>query len=411
MQWGREQGLALGRVDEWLRSDQQLFRLFGYAGTGKTTLARHFAEGVEGNVLFAAYTGKAAHVLQTKGCEGATTIHSLIYHSKDKGRAQLREMELQLAELMMELKGDGLSDEERDRHSGVIKLRGLILEERTSLARPSFTLNHDSPVKNAALVVIDECSMVDGTMGADLLSFGTKVLVLGDPAQLPPVGGAGFFTEGVRPDVMLEDIHRQASDNPIIAMASRVRQQSRLEVGAYGRSSVIERAELRPDAVMQAGQLLVGRNATRHASNRRIRALRGFEDTGFPASGDKVVCLRNNHDLGLLNGMLWTVDSASPIGSDLLSLVVRSEDDESKVVECEAHAQYFRGEGEKLGWWERKDAQEFDFGYALTCHKAQGSQWNDVMILDESYCFRQDRWRWLYTAITRAAEQVTVVQM
>jgi exodeoxyribonuclease-5 len=409
MQWGREQEQALGRVSDWLTSDQQLFRLFGYAGTGKTTLARHFAEGVEGQVLFAAYTGKAAHVLRTKGCSGATTIHSLIYHSKEKGRSHLQEMELQLAELMAELKHDGCTQAQIDAHTGVINLRKNILEERTSLARPMFTLNRDSTVKGASLVVIDECSMVDGQMGQDLLSFGKKVLVLGDPAQLPPVGSAGFFTEGVRPDVMLEEIHRQGADNPIIDMATRVRRQEQLAIGQYGNSSVIDREALRPDAVAAAGQLLVGRNATRNASNKRLRELRGFQDTQCPEPGDRLVCLRNNHDLGLLNGAIWNVDNASPVGDSLVYIEAQGED--GGTFEGECHAAYFRGQGDKLGWWERKDAQEFDYGYALTVHKSQGSQWNDVMVFDESYCFRQDRWRWLYTAITRAAERVTVVRM
>ena len=95
--------------------------------------------------------------------------------------------------------------------------------ERKRLAQPAFTLNQFSPVKDAGLVVIDECSMVDDRMGQDLLSFGTKVLVLGDPAQLPPVRGSGFFTDTETPDVMLTEIHRQAKDNPIIAMATKVR--------------------------------------------------------------------------------------------------------------------------------------------------------------------------------------------
>ena len=75
------QDAALSVASAWLktrRGGSSIFRLFGYAGTGKTTLAKHIAEGVDGKVLFAAYTGKAAGVMRSKGCHGASTIHSLI---------------------------------------------------------------------------------------------------------------------------------------------------------------------------------------------------------------------------------------------------------------------------------------------------------------------------------------------
>ena len=153
-----------------------MFRLFGYAGVGKTTLARHVAEHAAGEALFAAFTGKAALVLRSKGCDGASTIHSLIYTRR----------------------------------------RG---QERR---RRRFTLNKDGLASKASLIVIDECSMVDEELGRDLLSFGKPILVLGDPAQLPPVKGGGFFTES-EPDVMLTEIHRQAADNPIIRLSQIIR--------------------------------------------------------------------------------------------------------------------------------------------------------------------------------------------
>src|SRR5690242_8515749 len=128
-------------VAAWLKAKPRrnhtppVFRLFGYAGTGKTTLAKHIAAGVDGKVMFAAFTGKAASVMRQKGCTGASTIHSLIYRARE-------------------------SSEET----------------------PSFDLWHDSPAAKARLIVIDECSMVDAELGRDLLSFAAPVLVLGDPA-------------------------------------------------------------------------------------------------------------------------------------------------------------------------------------------------------------------------------------
>ena len=413
MNWSPQQNKALSSVHDWLNyGEQRVYRLFGYAGTGKTTLAKHFAAGVKGTVLFAAYTGKAAHVLRQKGCPGAATIHSLIYHPKEKGRAHLAKLELDLVNMLTKL-----TQEETSWNEDVKRLRKEIKVEREALAQPLFTLNPDSTVASAKLVVIDECSMVDDRMGQDLLlSFGTKVLVLGDPAQLPPVRGSGFFTEGVEPDIMLDEIHRQAADNPIIRLATQARQQQELEPGVYGDSEVTNR-RLEPDEVLAANQVLVGRNITRKSCNDRLRSLLGrHEDplnmNNLPVARDRLVCLRNNHDLGLLNGAIWYVSEIDEYDLDndriLMSLV--SEYD-NLPVQVEAHTYPFTGGGDPPGWWERKDSNEFDYGYALTVHKAQGSQWDNVVLFDESWCFRKDRWRWLYTGLTRAANKVTVVRL
>lgn len=420
MRWSPQQDAALVAISKWLEEpDQQVFKLFGYAGTGKTTMAREIAEGVEGQVRFGAFTGKAANVLRQKGCLEASTIHSMIYHTKEQGRATLKRLEAELAEVFMELRtvleNDTPEDRQRaiDEDSTVQELRRKINNEREALSRPTFVLNPDSEVAKSKLVIIDECSMVDQSLGMDLLSYGTKILVLGDPAQLPPVHGEGFFTSGGEPDIVLTDIHRQAADNPIIAMATRVRQEGSLSLGSYGESRVIEKCHVDQGDAMRADQMLVGRNATRHASNRKARSLKGFEEL-LPEPDDKLVCLRNTHDKGLLNGAIWYTDGIARLDRALerLTISIRPEDEgvgEPQVVE--AHSHYFLNPEKTLPWWERKEAEEFDYGYALTTHKAQGSQWNDVMVFDESWCFRSDRHRWLYTAITRAAERVTVVRM
>ena len=418
MNWSPKQDEALKAVDTWVKSDSpQVFRLFGYAGTGKTELAKHLAEGIKGTVLFGAYTGKAAHVMKTRGCPGATTIHSLIYNAKEKGRARLSELEAALADQVSDMISEGPQFETEEARQKYIdsdikvkNFRTLIAQERKNLAQPAFSLNLDSPVRNAKLVVIDECSMVDGRMGEDLLYFDTKILVIGDPAQLPPIMGSGFFTEGVEPDIMLEEIHRQAADNPIIALATKTRQQERLPLGTYGDSKVVT-GRISEDQALGADQILVGRNATRRASNNRIRHLLGRTEE-LPVNGDRLVCLRNNHDVGLLNGTIWHVADVGEYGDDRMVMSVLSDDD-NWPLEVEAHTYPFRADpnAEKPGWFERKEAEEFDYGYALTVHKAQGSQWDNVLLFDESFCFRKDRWRWLYTGITRAAKKVTVIDM
>ena len=214
MSWAPQQAKAITAVSDWFKNPKgkQVFRLFGYAGTGKTTIARSIADGISGRVIFGAFTGKAALVLRSKGCTNANTIHSMIYKLDDDTKSQ-----------------------------------------------PEFVLNPDSDVRNARLIIIDECSMVDEVLGKDLLSFGTKVLVLGDPAQLPPVKGQGFFINA-EPDVILTEIHRQAADNPIIRMSMEIREGGRLQYGSYGDSKVIRRADLVQSEVLDSDQVLVGLN-------------------------------------------------------------------------------------------------------------------------------------------------------
>ena len=363
MNWSPEQDAALKAVSAWLKAKNapQIFRLFGYAGTGKTTLAKTLAEDVAGDVAFGAYTGKAALVLRSKGCRDASTIHSLIYRTRE-------------------------ADTET----------------------PTFVLNAESAAAKADLIIIDECSMVDEDLGRDLLSFGTKVLVLGDPAQIPPVKGGGYFTEA-EPDVMLTEVHRQAADNPIIALSMAIREGGRLDCGTYGESRVIRRSQLNAAIVTQADQLLVGINKSRRAYNRRMRELLGHEHP-MPEAGEKLVCLRNDKKKGLLNGGTWLVDTLHPMrGSKLRMSVVPEEDARKKPVRISVLPAFFEDGDEELPYALRRESDEFDYGYALTVHKAQGSQWSNVVLFDESFAFREHRSRWLYTGVTRAADRLTVV--
>ena len=71
---------------------------------------------------------------------------------------------------------------------------------------------------------------------------------------------------------------------------------------------------------------------------------------------------------------------------------------------------FFEGTEGELAYPIRRESDEFDYGYALTVHKAQGSQWDDVLLFDESYAFREHRARWLYTGLTRAAKRLTIVR-
>ena len=361
MNWSPEQDNALLAVERWRKAgESQVFRLFGYAGAGKTTLARHIAENAGGNVAFAAFTGKAAHVMRQKGCVGASTIHALIY-------------------------------------------RPASAEED---GEPSFTLRYDAPASEADLIIIDECSMVDEDLGRDLLSFGKPVLVLGDPAQLPPVKGGGFFTEG-EPDFMLTEIHRQAADNPIIRLSMAIRQGESFDEQS-DECRLLSKREITTEAIMEADQILVGANRTRKRYNDRLRELHGHTDPS-PEAGEKLVCLRNNKKKGLLNGGIWSVDRRmSPRGARV-RFVVRPEEG-GKAVNVSVPRGFFLDGPESVPWSQRKGADEFDYGYALTVHKAQGSQWDNIVLFDESYMFREHGARWLYTGVTRAAKRLLLVR-
>lgn len=375
MEFSSEQNRALNAVNQWLKAgDSQVFRLFGYAGTGKTTLARYFSEGVDGNVLFAAFTGKAAQVLRSKGANKASTIHSLIYRPKGE-------------------------EETEDEETGIKNVS------------PTFSLNRRSPVSDAKLIIIDECSMVDEALGRDLLSFGTPVLVLGDPGQLPPVSGGGFFTE-YEPDYLLEEVHRQARDNPIVDIAQRVREGRDISLGNYGACvQVISKRDLSSDIVLDGDQVLVGTNRTRRRYNERLRELKGF-DGPIPQSGDKLVCLRNDTAKGLLNGSLWQVTSAARTVKRTMNLLIRAEDEgiERYSAKVKVLKDVFETPEADIPWQLRRRHDDFDYGYALTVHKAQGSQWDHVVLFDESYAFKEHSKRWLYTGITRAAETITIVK-
>lgn len=370
MSWSPQQERAIADVKAWLndKSGSQVFRLFGYAGTGKTTLAKELASTVKGSVLYATFTGKASLVLRKKGCEGASTIHSLIYKAE--------------------------------------------LNERTGEA--NFILNKESDLSDAALLIVDEVSMVGEDVAKDLLSFDRRILVLGDPAQLPPVKDEGFFINAA-PDVMLTEVHRQARDNPIIRMSMDIREGGRLERGCYGASRVlgcedVSQDELR-DLVLSADQLLCGLNRTRVAYNRRIRALKGLAgkaEAWHPTAGDRLICLKNRREKHLFNGAMFSADKVSD-KFRCLGIEATSLDEERDPLTLETPEQFFNGSEQTLDWRERRRYDEFTFGWAITCHKSQGSQWDHVMIFDESGAFREARSNWLYTAVTRAAERVTVV--
>jgi exodeoxyribonuclease-5 len=400
IKWAPQQVMAMEAVEQWLEGrihltdKRQCFYLAGYAGSGKTTLAREFANsGAGGLVEFAAFTGKAAHVLRKAGCENARTIHSLIYQPSPKSKQALLDMEEELG---------ALEPNDPGRH----QLIQAIEDEKVKLKRPAFRLNPDSEIKDADLVVIDEVSMVDQQMGSDLCSFGKPILVLGDPAQLPPVAQSqGYFTRR-DPDFMLTEVHRQAEGSPVLRLATLVRSGGDLQVGDYGSSRVLPPKGLTAEQAMTFDQIICGKNETRKGINARIRKLLGRKGQ-LPEVGDRLICLRNDRETGLLNGSFWSVLDCVVVDEDKVNLIIEDADEGGSPLVVTAHRHHF--EGRELPYWSAREAHEFDYGYAITCHKAQGSQWGNVLVYDQSWIAREHRRKWLYTALTRASESVTVV--
>jgi hypothetical protein len=361
---------ALDAISSWLdQGGDQVFRLFGYAGTGKTTLAREIARRYPpGQVLLAAYTGKASLVLARTCSAPASTIHRLIY----------------------------VPTEVTETVDGRRRIR------------TEWRLRDDSPLRRARMLIVDEVSMVDDQMGQDLLSFGTKVLVLGDPFQLPPVSDDKEFFTSAEPDAMLTEVHRHKGDGGrILDLATAIRTGDPWQAHPGVRTDEPDVEEL-----VDYDAVICGTHRTRMDLNNRIRRSLGFALEDGPQPGEKVICDRNDTSAGLLNGQTCTVVSAEAqldrlgrVAHYLMAL----EDDEGQTVTVVSPVEDFTARSCRNPRGHRGMGCLM-YAYAITCHKAQGSQWGSVLVIDESSTFRENQARWLYTAVTRAVTEVTVVR-
>lgn len=424
-----QQADALAKIQKWYEDQQgwasEPFRLFGYAGTGKTTLAGRVGDALGVQPVFGAYTGKAAKVLRTKGVF-ASTIHSAIYRPMGTAETQraLVAAKEELAQMEAE-QGDPVGHGWAD----ALELAGAISEQTELVAAlereartVGFTLNPDSEWASAPLIILDEVSMVNTKIGQDIESFGVPVLVLGDPAQLPPVEGGGYYTNGT-PDVMLTDIQRQAAESPVLELATRIRGGGGLD-GVGLTSADLTKVSL--DEAMAADQVLVWKNATRWTLTEAIRK-RLDRPQGRPVVGDRVMCLTNNSTMGVLNGTQYDVLDVEPgpIGPRLL---LDEIDSDRPPRWLNAYNEGFQGlqweSMMKRGFGAHKGNRgAFTFANVITVHKAQGSEWPSVYVVDQSagvmamaakemsraMAVDQGR-RWLYTAVTRAVDHVTIAR-
>lgn len=356
-------------------SDDGLFLADHHIVTHNSTVASRVAERISGPVAFVAPTNKAALVLRKKGVP-AGTVHSLIYHTVSGSQKQLETLQ------------EKLKNARSEKTKAV--LRDQIAQLLEIINSPKFYLKEKLDDKYAA-IVLDEASMVSGQLLEGLMSFGVPVLALGDPAQLPPVRATSpLSSEGYRPTIMLEQGHRFAEQSAINYFANQVRERGPRGVDTWRDGSglnLVNSFTLGIEGIeklLEYDQVICGRNATRMSLNASMRAVLGFPADELDDT-DRMVALRNEPKWNLVNGEQYTVDE----------LVRENRVPETSLMQLEGFAQV-----PLLG-----------FAYAITAHKSQGSEWGRVVIFDESAMFGRDASRWLYTAITRAAEEAVVLRM
>ena len=376
---GQEKGLQIA-VERYQRKEPYTV-IAGYAGTGKSTLVKFIIDAIgidENDAVYIAYTGKASLVLRNKGCENAMTAHRLLYYATEK-------------------------------------------PDRTYEFRPKKAF--DYPYK---LVVLDECSMLSKEMWDLLLSHRVHVIALGDPGQLPPVDGVSTILDN--PHVMLDEVVRQAQDNPIIRLSMDIRAGKWLDYGGTKGCRVISHNDVSNNLLLGADQILCGKNITRHALNEQLRKIKFAERySKEPINGDKIICLHNEwQEIGstgepLVNGMIGTIDNITLC------------DDKSKLYQPKMIANFTSDSGglyedlqmdykiftekettiNKENWWKYthvNKAYEFDYGYAITVHKFQGSEAEKVVVFDEWLGDKDYHSKWLYTAVTRASKMLVIVK-
>lgn len=397
----RDQLAAEKLIEKWFKSsDRQTFVLTGFAGTGKTTLLKHVVCETlhlipDEQAAFVTPTGKAATVLIRSGIP-ACTIHRLIYQT--------------IAE-----------DVEKEINGRVYTVEKLVFKRRENI---------DKDIK---LIVLDEFSMTSDEVLGDILCFGVKVLLCGDNAQLPPVEGVNSLIS--HSDAHLAEIVRQQEDNPVIALSSLAREGKYIPYGNYGdRAFVLNARRISPEnrkrLLLKADQIICGTNKTRKKINDEVRLYLGRE--GLPAKGDKVICTQNNWEqfldlemqYNMVNGIIGTVSEARYEGDGVGFMTFKPDflDEEcpdelpfDSGIFTDGYYRYKRGD-----YFEKFDEEgnpsdaftlnRFEYGYCISCHKAQGSEFDGVIVFDESYAFKEDRARWLYTAVTRAREKLIIIR-
>jgi exodeoxyribonuclease-5 len=397
---------AIQQVRDWLKNPngEQIFRLYGYAGTGKTTIIKFLVEDLGlilgEDVIFATLTGKAAQVMSRLNNIPCSTIHGAAHLYVSPDADVMTELETKIKTL-------------REYDEDVRELQ----DQLDKLRKPKFQVNPNSILFKAKLIVLDECSMIGDDVANDLLSFKKRILLIGDPGQLPPVDGrlCGGFGDEI-PNVFLEEIHRQALESPIIALATKARKGELIKDGVYGTGVMKAPVDMiTPKDLISFDQVIVGTHKTRRSLNNQMREAKGFTNELPTSPDEKIIVMRNYKYAGLMNGQFITLNNVTKRDEYRLYADVTNEDG-VLIGNRSIYSGYFLDHSDyqehriKEDYNIRTKAMECDFAEAITCHKAQGSQWRNVAVVDDGWGFKdtESRNRWLYTAITRASDGLMI---
>lgn len=382
----QEKGLLISI--ERYKAKEKYTVISGYAGSGKSTLVRFIIDALDVNeedVCYCAFTGKAAEVLRKKGNKNVCTLHKLLYDFFPKSTG------------------------------GFLKIPKLILDYK--------------------IIVVDEVSMAPKTLMELLFNHNVYVICLGDPGQLPPIEKEEDNHLLDHPHVFLDEIMRQAQESEIIRLTMKIRNHEPIHYFCGKEIQIIPYNQLNTGILQWGDQILTATNSKRQSINNTMRTLSGRE--GPPIDGDKLICLRNywedfsengnaliNGSIGILNNSFQTwVDLPRFMKSKIKKfnvlmgdLIIPEIDDIYSVVNMDYQMIIT---GEKCCDWKTSYRlkkynivpKEFAYAYAITCHKAQGSEWNNVVVLEENFPFdKEEHCKWLYTACTRASEKLVLIR-
>lgn len=377
------------------RTHQQVFEISGAAGTGKTTIIRRLIKELElepDEVLFMAYVGKAAMVLNRLGLN-AKTIHASIYQKYEV--------------------------QKKDDNGDPIIINGRVVH--TVKFRKKTSLD-----ENVKLIILDEAPMANESISKDLLSFKIPIIALGDLNQLPPITGDSFFLK--QPDVILTQIMRQKADNPIIRLSHLVLENpyAILRPQCLGDKVMIIRKNdflyNYMNTLVDADMVICGRNITRDYLNAEIRKMVHPDAQKDLIIGDKIICRKNNWDefiddnIFLINGMLGYVTDIFTEECKLPNIPISFQPDfcDASFEKVSFNYFYFKAGYQKKMLMKNDPYQTvynfFEYGYCITCHLSQGSQYNTVVLFAErmggDLSFYK---RWLYTGISRAIDKLIII--
>lgn len=426
MQLSDDQKLAVQKILKWYFSKNrtQYITLGGYAGTGKTTII---------SVVKLAIIKLLSQSLQyQKSIEKKSKSENFIQSNKDKNllisptsQSTSKKSKTPIKVAFCSYTGKATQNmKNRLEEGNAVSYKDTISTIHGLIYKP---IENDKQeivgwVKNDEidydLIIIDEASMVDKQIWYDILSYNIPIIAIGDHGQLPPINGD--FNLMQNPHIKLTQIHRQAKQNPIIDVSILARTKGEIPANDFGKNIVkynsqsFDYSEMSNDLLQNYTEdtlILCGYNHTRNKINQFVRSNLGFE-TLEPNIGDRVICLRNNHKKNIYNGMIGTITSIYK-EDDIWYQAEIQMDDTNTLYKGKIYAPQF-GSALPVNFtkdrYKLKDGDIFDYGYALTVHKAQGSQAKRVVLFEERFAkMDEDQWKkWLYTAVTRAQTELFI---